>query len=231
MNKVEFQRALGVGVDGIIGPASVSAFEASVTNRSAPALTQADYADAAAKAKVDVPRVRMVRAVESGPFGSFDQLGRPTILFERHKFHAFTGGAFSARFPEISNRKAGGYSKGGVPHHEWQWTKLRAALRIDPEAAIMSCSWGLFQVMGFHWKVLGYESALDMTQRMAVSEAAQLDAMVRYVVVNRLDDELRACKPGDPASCVPFAAGYNGSGFRLYGYHRKLAEALAGFSR
>lgn len=227
MNKIEFQRALGVAADGIIGRASVAAFEASVTNRAAPALTGADYAAAASKARADVPRIRMIRIVESGSYGSFDPLGRPTILFERHKFHHFTGGQFSARFPEISDRKAGGYEKKGVPHHEWQWEKLRAALRIDPEAAIMSCSWGLFQVMGFHWKVLGYTSALDMAQQMAVSEAAQLDAMVRYILVNRLDDELRACQPGNAQSCIPLASGYNGTGFRLYGYHRKLAAALA----
>lgn len=231
MNKQEFQSALGVDVDGIVGSGTVAAFEARVTNRNAPALTMADYAAAAVKCKADVPRVRMVRAVESGPYGSFDPLGRPTILFERHKFHSFTGGAFSARFPEISQRKAGGYSKRGVEHHDWQWTKLRAALRIDPEAAIMSCSWGLFQVMGFHWKILGYTSALDMAQQMAVSEAAQLDAMVRYIRVNGLDDELRACQPGNARSCQAFAAGYNGSGFLIHGYHTKLAAALARFAQ
>lgn len=228
MNKIEFQQALGVPADGIVGPQTVKAFLATITNTSAPALTQADYLAAAALAKVDVPRIRMIREVETGPSGSFDPQGRPTILFERHKFRAFTGGQFDKRFPEISNRLAGGYGKTGVPGWQWQWQKMDTALRLDPEAAIKSCSWGLFQVMGFHWQVLGYASALDFAQRMATGEGAQLDACVRFLLVNKLDDEVRACQPGKWATCVPLARAYNGVS-RVPIYAPRLAAALAKF--
>lgn len=229
MNKIEFQRALNVPADGIVGPKTVAAFVASVTNLNAPALTTADYIAAAALAKVDVPRIRMIREVETGPFGSFDPQGRPTILFERHKFRAFTGGQFDKRFPEVSNRIAGCYSKAGLTSWQWQWQKMDTALRLDPEAAIKSCSWGLFQVMGFHWEVLGYASALDFAQRMATGEAAHLDACVRYLVVNKLDDEVRACLPGKWTTCIPLARAYNGVS-RVPIYAPKLAAALAKFA-
>jgi hypothetical protein len=225
MNKPDFQRALRVGADGIVGDITVGAFEVAVTNRIAPAITWTDANAAAKLLGADVARIEMLRLTESGPYGSFDSQGRPTILFERHKFRSFTDGQYDARFPEISNSKSGGYSSPGKPHHVWQWEKLRAALRLEPEAAIKSCSWGLFQVMGFHWKALGYESALDMARRMAVGEGAQLDALVRFLLVNRLDDELRACKPGDARSCRPLAAAYNGSG-NVDEYSTKLAKHL-----
>lgn len=222
MDKLEFQRAIGVRDDGIIGTKSAQAFEALLSNRKAAAITNADI-DAAAKAlNVSAAHIRAIRKVESGPQGSFDDKGRPTILFERHKFHDFTKGVFSSRFPNISNRSAGGYGK-----YSQQWDRLLLALRLDPDAAIKSCSWGLFQVMGFHWKILGYASALDMARRMASSEGAQLDAMVRYIRVFGLDDELRACRAGDPKSCRAFAKGYNGPRYADNNYHAKIAGAIA----
>lgn len=230
MTKPDFQRALGCLADGIIGPITVAAFESAVTNRAAPKIAPSDTAAAAKVLGTDVAHIEMLRLTESGPYGSFDPLGRPTILFERHKFSSFTGGQYDARFPLISNPQRGGYSQKGTPQHVWQWQKLSAALRLEPEAAIMSCSWGLFQIMGFHWKALGYESALDMAERMASGDGAQLDAMVRFLLVNRLDDELRACKPGDARSCRALAAAYNGTG-AVDEYSTKLATHLKAAGR
>lgn len=78
-------------------------------------------------------------------------------------------------------------------------------------------------MLGENAVALGYASAFDMALALTVSEAAQLDSFARYVRVNHLEDELRACVPGNPASCIPFVKGYNGSGYAEFGYHIKLA--------
>ena len=220
MNKKEFQRIIGASVDGIIGPASVAKFDAIMRNTKATKITAAEYEAAAKRLNVPVGHVRAIAKVEAGPQGSFDDYGRPTILYERHKFRDATGGIWNKRFPTLSGPR-GGYGK-----YSAQWPKLLDAIRLDPDAAISSCSWGLFQVMGFHWKSLGYSNALDMALTMAASEGAHLDALVRYILVNRLDDELRACRKGDARSCAPFARGYNGSAYAENAYHIKIAGAL-----
>jgi hypothetical protein len=48
---------------------------------------------------------------------------------------------------------------------------------------------------------------------------------VRFIRSKRLVDKLRACRPGDPASCIPFVKAYNGSGYAKNDYHSKLAAA------
>lgn len=74
-------------------------------------LTEQDFQDAANQLGVDVPTIKAVAEVESGPHGAFLSSGEPVILFERHKFHKLTGGKFS-KFPDISNPKAGGLRRG-----------------------------------------------------------------------------------------------------------------------
>jgi hypothetical protein len=225
VNIPDFQRALGVTTDGIVGPQTLAAFNARMTNLNAEAIGADDYDTAAAMLGqgVTARQVRAFAQVEAGPYGSFDRYGRPTILFERHKFHQFTHGVFSARYPDISNRQAGGYGKGGAA----QWDRLLRAIRLDPEAAIMACSWGLWQVMGFHWRALGYDSALAFAFRMATGEPAQLGAFIRYIRTFGLADELAACRAGDAASCVPIARGYNGPAYARNDYHTRIAQALA----
>ncbi len=38
------------------------------------------------------------------------------------------------------------------------WEQVNRARALDEEAADEATSWGAFQVMGFHWKRLGYPS-------------------------------------------------------------------------
>ncbi len=212
------QAAIGAVVDGKWGPASQTALLAHFTNRQAPALRQADFVAAASLLNASVAQVRAVRQVEAAASG-FDPAGKPKILFERHKFHRFTGGRHG--LTAFSNPAAGGYG-------ESSWTKLSAAIATgDVDAAFMACSWGAFQVMGQWWSDLGYASPYDLAHSCVAGEGAHLDLMVRFVRHNHLDDELRALS-SNPVSCRAFAAAYNGSGYRTNAYDVKLAKAMEG---
>ena len=96
----------------------------------------------------------------------------------------------------------------------------------DEVAALESASWGLFQIMGFHWKALGYSSVQQFTQSMVASEGGHLEALARFIEANKLAKALAACRPGDPESCRAFCKAYNGGGYASHNYHVKLARAL-----
>lgn len=236
---VQIQRHLGVDADGKLGPRTLAAigqalgiaaaavaferqaFLARYVNRHAPALVLADMSAAAAQLGVSLAHIQMIRTVESKG-RSFDQSGRPVILFEPHVFHKRTGGAFSPSSFSYAQWKAQPYPA----TLDGRWGQLADAAVCDEQAALESASWGMFQIMGFHWQALGYASAQAFADAMVRGEAEQLDAMVRFVLKNGLQPALAACKPGDADSCRAFAKGYNGSGYEVNAYHRQLTKAL-----
>lgn len=195
---------------------------ADFVNLKAPALTAADKIWAAEKLGVSVKHINMLLKVESAG-RSFDNAGRPVILFEPHIFHRRTNGEWTPS--EFSYVRWG--AKPYPKSFDGRWAQLEAAARYNRTAALESASWGLFQVMGFHWRALGYADAYDFALMMARGEPEQLDAMVRFVTVNGLKNALQACRAGDPDSCREFARRYNGPGFAKNNYHTKMAKALA----
>lgn len=190
-------------------------------------LTQDDYSRAARALDVPVAAICAVTEVESKGSGFLPD-GRPVILFERHimrrqleKMGRKDVADLQVKFPSIVNRQPGGY-KGGAAEHE----RLGVAASINRQCALESCSWGLFQIMGFHWKLLGYESVQAFVNAMYRSEGDQLDAFVRFIQAN--PNLLRALRAQDWAA---LAAGYNGPAYVKNAYHTKLATAFARHSK
>lgn len=221
MTRTEFQRWLNqhgasIAEDGIIGPASRAAVSAVFSNLSAPAITDAELTEMASRLGCSLKQLRAVATVESGGSG-FDKQGRPKILFERHYFHRLTNGEWSTT--SFSNPKGGGYA-------EDSWAKLAAACAKDPWAAFQSCSWGKFQIMGSHWRTLGYLSPLSMAWMMRQDEYGHYDALVRFIEANGLRDEM-ARLSSNPDHCRAFARAYNGPQYERFSYHEKLARAMA----
>jgi hypothetical protein len=216
MTITELQHAIGVNPDGRFGPASRAALIAALTNRSAPAATDADIAVIATRLGASPAQLRAVAAVESSG-GGFDTAGRPKILFERHLFHRLTGGVYSpAPYSQIAG---GGYS-------DSSWDKLGAACAKDPDAALSACSWGKFQVLGLHWSKLSYASPWELADSMVTGEAAHYELFARYIETFGLKPALRKVT-ADPASCRDFAAGYNGPGYRKFAYDMRIARGMA----
>lgn len=152
----------------------------------------------------------------------FDAQGRPTILFERHKFWKYLPVAKrpAAQKAGLASPIAGGYGKPSE-----QYDKLARAMKIDEKAALYSCSWGLGQIMGFNHAAAGYETVHDMIEAFKEDEEHQLRAAVTFIKINNLDDELRR------HDWAGFARGYNGADYKKNAYDRKLAEAYAKWSR
>jgi hypothetical protein len=158
---------------------------------------------------VEVAAVKAVAAVESRNSG-FLADGRPVILFERHIFHKLTGGKYRS---DVSNPKSGGYL-GGPKEYE----RLDRALDLDPKAAMMSASWGKFQIMGFNHKLAGYRSIEEFVSAMETSEDAQLGAFVKFLINTHLYAPLRR------KDWAAFAKGYNGPAYAKNNYDTKMAK-------
>lgn len=220
MNSTELQhwlnwRGAKLKVDGVIGPATCGAFLAVFANPRAPAVTDTERRALAEDLGITLKQLDAIARVESGG-SAFDIHGRPKILFERHIFHRLTDGAHGVA--PFSDPVSGGYAHDS---HD----KLTQALGRDVNAAIMSCSWGRFQIMGMHWAHLGYHSAIDMAYGMVLSEGAHYKALSRFIRANGLVDAARRISTSAEANRA-FARGYNGSTYERLGYHHKLAEAM-----
>jgi len=230
------QSIVGVSADGKYGnntadailakidqqePFDRDAFLARYVNKMAPAIDAQDIVDAARRLTVPTKHIRALKQVESGGV-SFDNSGRPIILPEPHIFYRETGGRFG--------RTAFSYPKWGErPYpksYDARWEMLADMAECDEAAALRSASIGLFQVMGFNYAAAGYDSVHAMWEGMTGNEDDHLEAMVAFILSEGLDDELRACRAGDPASCVPFVSRYNGPGYKKNAYHTKFAQAL-----
>lgn len=219
-----FQRSVGLVADGIAGPKT---FAALLGKRDPLHLGYADLELAAKTLGVPVAAVQAVNEVESKGEGFLDN-GRVVILFERHVFYQRLVKAhgqaeadrLAALNPNLINPKSGGYAGGAA-----EWQRLTSARQIDDACALESCSWGLFQVMGYHWQDLGYASVQDFVTRMQSSEAEQLEAFVRFVKAEPA--LLKALKAGKWAD---FARGYNGAAYARNLYDVKLERAFARYS-
>ena len=176
-------------------------------------LTEQDFERAAKKLKCEVASIKAVAEVESRGNG-FYASGFPVILFERHIFRKYTNGRYNKSHPHLSG-PAGNYGAAGRN----QIRKFNEAFALDPIAAMKSCSWGKFQIMGFNHAVCGYETVGEFVDAMKESEGKHLDAFVEFVIANKLAGHLRT---KDWAS---FAKGYNGAGYQKNKYDTKMANA------
>lgn len=217
-----FQGRVGLVVDGIAGPKTLS----TLTNREKDKrlLGEKDLTAAASRLGVDLASIKAVNEVESAGRG-FLTNGHPVILYERHKAFGLLGEtgvpvaeaiALSQRYPNLINEKRGGYAGGQA-----EWSRLRTALTIVPPlVAYSACSWGQYQIMGFHWQLLGYVSIDAFVTAMHRSEGDHLDAFVRFIEADpALHKALKARKWAD------FARIYNGPAYKTNAYDIKLARA------
>ena len=184
-------------------------------------ITIAQIQRQAAELGIEPAALQAIHEVECRGSG-FNADNTPVILFERHvmRQRLIAGKLFSIaekmeiEQPNLCSKTSGGYGLYSVQHQ-----RLSAAAEYHRESALESVSWGLGQVMGYHWKSLGYKSLQAFVNAMYQDEASQLDAMCRYIKVNGL---INALKNKDWKA---FALGYNGKGYAKNSYDTKLANA------
>lgn len=182
------------------------------------ALSQEDYKRAADELGVEVAVIKAVASVESNG-EPFLPDGRTPLLFEAHLFSRFTKGKFDHTHPHISSPKWNRKLYIGGPR---EWDRLEEAIGLDRVAALMSASYGAFQICGFNFAACGFKSVEEFVEAMK-TEAGQLAAFVAFIKSRDLDDELQR------KDWAGFARGYNGPQYRLNAYHTRLARVYEQF--
>jgi hypothetical protein len=169
-----------------------------------------------------------VAQVEAGPQGAFLDTGEPVLLYERHVFHRATSGRFDGELVTglpteqaiLSSPVPGGYGPSSIQHR-----KLQAAVVLNRDAALRSCSWGLFQIMGVNHVQAGFPRLQDFVSAMYRSADDHLRAFVMFIRHDwRLVDALRE------RDWVGFAGTYNGPQFMKNQYDSRMASAYATWS-
>ncbi|MCB4324491.1 N-acetylmuramidase family protein [Alcaligenes sp. 13f] len=212
------QARAGLVVDGIYGPKTEAYLKGSETGVY---MKQSNLVAAAQKLGVDLASVMAVNEVESTGTG-FIELGMPRILFERHVFwrrlvvYDVDPKPLALKFPGVVSQQRGGYAGGRS-----EYTRLAVAVEIHADAAYEACSWGAFQIMGYHAKALGFESVREFVAYMRESEGNHLDAFVRFILA---DPSLHRALVG--RKWATFARLYNGPAYADNLYDVKLARAF-----
>jgi hypothetical protein len=186
-------------------------------------------ANAAATIGVEPCILYAIYVVESGGKTGFLDDGRAKILFEGQWFwkNLVNHGVdpetiylkenrdilIAPRDSTSATRKA--QYKGGIKEYD----RLNKAVSIHKVAALESASWSSFQIMGFNYKMCGYNNVFEFVLAMETSAESQLIAVLGYCKgAGMIPGMLRK-------DFVDMALRYNGSAYRDYKYDEQLQTA------
>jgi len=181
----------------------------------------------AARYGFDPAALLAVAEIESGGtvYAVVDGRNEPLIRFEGHYFDRRLSGDAQkkARSAGLASPKAGAVAN--PTSQAARWKMLARAAEIDANAAYESCSYGVGQVMGAHWKWLGFKSVTELVNLCRSGGAGQVEIMARFIEKAGLAGALRA------RDWRTFAKGYNGPGFAKNAYDTKMAAAYLRYSK
>lgn len=170
---------------------------------------------------ISVPTLQAFIAVESGGLGFSKDTGKIIIQFEPHYF--------KKREPYAPS---GAWSVNKVDVQSKEWIAFNNAFSIDADSAMESTSIGLPQIMGAHWKRLGYSNVGEMWDHFKSGEVAQIEGLIQFILT-----DATLYKAVLNKSWTKVAELYNGAGFRelakKYGrepYDLSMAKAYTKFS-
>lgn len=126
---------------------------------------------------IEVERALAVICVESGGSG-FSSDGKMIIRFENHVFHSYWGSKsdenqkkFDEHFTFDAKNRRNKHQYRASKSDDWktghtgqaaEWESLEIARKLSDTQALYSISMGAPQVMGFNYKMIGYNSVNDM---------------------------------------------------------------------
>ena len=172
-------------------------------------LIENDYLELSTEFALSVPQIKAVVEVESGGRGFDDATGKILIQFEPVWF--------KRKSPYTPSGK---WSVNKVDVQAKEWEAFNNAFTHNPEAAMEATSIGLMQVMGFHFKLLGFASVGDMWDFAKESEANQIRLGLRFIKSN--PKMYKALKAG---IWWQFAYYYNGEQYKKFKYHTRMKAA------
>ncbi len=169
---------------------------------------------------IDVERALAVICVESGGSG-FSSDGKMLIRFENHVFHSYWGSKseenqklFDEHFTFDPKNRRNNHQYRAKKSDDWktghtgqaaEWESLEIARKLNDTQALYSISMGAPQVMGFNYKMIGYNSVNEMFD--AFSKDIRYHIMALFDFCTAKSTRVQYLITGDFLS---FAKEYNG---------------------
>jgi hypothetical protein len=189
-------------------------------------LTEDDFNEAALLIGIRVSQVKGFTDIESKGSG-FLKSGKVKILFEPYVFgrrtqHRFNGATVIIDGEVYPISLAGDWDSKKCKYglESIQHRKREYAAQLDATAANESCSWGMFQTMGFNANACGFKDVFDMVQAYSKGAKEQLKGFCNFLKNSGVADALKKNNI-DLASEL-----YNGKGYKKHGYHIRLRAAI-----
>ena len=178
-------------------------------------ITNEEYINLSNSYGLEIEVIKAVESVEANGNG-YILNNLPKILFEAHIFHRLTHGKYDKKYLKLSslvwNRSL---YKGGIN----EYVRLSEAFDLNQEAALKSCSWGLYQIMGFNYASCGYETVYEFIEDVKKGLVYCLKQFLSYCNKNKLIGYLKN------KNWVEFSRRYNGLSYAINKYHIKLKKA------
>lgn len=173
------------------------------------AVTEKEIKELAIEFGVTHAKIQAFREVESGKKGFDDLTGKLIIQFEPSWFKK-----------KAPYTPSGKWSLNKVEKQAAEWLAFNDAFKHNPNAAMESTSIGSMQVMGFHYKRLGFKTVGAMWDFAKESEKNQIWLGLEFL---RTDKVLfKALVDGN---WKEVAYRYNGPKYYILGYDKKLIIA------
>jgi hypothetical protein len=175
----------------------------------------------------EVAALKATVEVEGAGRGMLDK-GKPRILFEPHIFwrqlkaKGIDPTGYAEKNPDLLSPT---WKPGNYGPISSQYDKLGRASAIDEEAALMSASWGTFQIMGQLYLQCGFSTVQEFAAAMAKGPDEQMIAFGRYLLSADYADELRQ------RDWKAFARQYNGPAYTKNKYDEKLQNAYLKYAK
>ncbi len=178
---------------------------------------------------IEVAAMKAVSSIESGrSHMAFISPGSPVVNLEVPMFKdrlleaGYNVDSLARTVPDAFHRPS--RSRYADPLSA-QRAMYRAASAINDSLAMLCTYWGMYQIRGSNWELCGAVSVYDFVEKMSASENMQHRLFADYIKNTGLYKYLQA------HDWTAFARAYNGEGYARNGYHKKLAEAYARYSR
>lgn len=182
---IQYQQSSGLKLTGVYDEATMNQLEPFISNKYIRTNDIDAYAD---KIKVD-RNILKALAIKEAKASGFTPTGRCLILYERHIFYRYAVRKFgqakvsewSKKNPNICHptQDSKAYMGG-----DREWDRLNIAKNLDAETSLISCSWGMFQIMGFNFGLAGYSNIGDFVAHMASSERYHISALCNFITNN-----------------------------------------------
>lgn len=168
--------------------------------------TQQDIKELSAEYGIEEAMIKSLISVESTGVGFSSKTGKMVIQFEPKYFLKFQPKAPKTAW--YSNK---------IDVQSKEWVAFEDAAKISRSHAIKSTSLGLMQVMGSHYKTLGFNTPEEMFDYANESEKNQIDIALRFIKTNK-----PLYKAVKELNFDKIAYYYNGSGYKALARRLKI---------